>query len=78
VQRASPERGIPIGHVPLEGAGSGNGKNFLDTTAHTPPQSKSPSPMPFYYGLPMGRGREVGREGGVITKSSTGLQQASE
>jgi len=50
----APNKGIPVGHVPLEGAGSGNGENFLDAPTHTPPQSKSPSSIPFHYGLPMG------------------------
>jgi len=63
----APNRGIPVVQAPLEGAGSGNGDNFIDAPAHIPPQNKSPSPIPFHYGLPMGRGRGVGREGRVIT-----------
>jgi len=67
----APNRSIPVAHLPLEETGSGYGQNFLDAPEHTPPQSKSQSPIPFHYGLPMGRGRGVRREGGVITKSST-------
>jgi len=66
----APNKGTPVGYAPLEGAGSGNGENFLDTPVHTPPQSKSPSSVPFHCGLPMSRGRRVGREGGAM-KSST-------
>jgi len=64
----APKRGIPVGNVPLGGTGSSKGKSFLDTPTHTPPQSKSPSPILFHRGWSMGRGRGVGREG---AKSST-------
>jgi len=36
----APKRGIPVGNVPLEETGPGNGENFLDALTHTHPQSK--------------------------------------
>jgi len=57
----APNMGIPVGHAPLGGTGSGNGENFLDAPVNTPPRSKSPSPIPFHCGLLMGRGRGMRR-----------------
>jgi len=69
----APNTGIPVGHVPLGGTGSSKGESFLDTSIHTPPQRKSPSPIPLHHGWSMGRGKEVGREGGA--KSYTTVLQ---
>jgi len=60
--------GIPVGFVPLGGNGPIKGESFLDNPIHTPPQSKSPSPVLFHHGWSMGKGRGVGQEG---QKSST-------
>jgi len=57
----APNKGTPVGHAPLKGAGSNNEENFIDAPVHTPPQSKSPSPVRFHCGLPIGRGRGAGR-----------------
>jgi len=43
----APNKGTPVGHVPLDGAESSNRKSFLDTPIHTLPQSESPSPIPW-------------------------------
>jgi len=71
----APNTGIRVGHAPLRGTGFGNGENFLDAPVNTPPRSKSPSPIPFHWGLLMGRGRRMGREGGP-TRSSTLVSEA--
>jgi len=53
----APNKGTPVGHLPLEATESSKGENFLDTPIHTPLQSKSPSPVPFHHGWAMGRRR---------------------
>jgi len=59
----SPNKGTPVGHIPLEGTGSSKLENFLDTPIHTPPRSKSQSHFPCHRGWAMGRGKGVRREG---------------
>jgi len=59
----APNTGIPVGNAPLGGTGLIKRESFLDTPIHTPPQSKSPSPVPFHRGWSMGGGKGVGREG---------------
>jgi len=53
----APNKGNPVGHVPLEETESCKGENFLDTSIHTPPQCKPPSTFPCHCGCAMGRGR---------------------
>jgi len=56
---SAPNTGIPVCNAPLGGMRPIKGESF-------PPQSKSPSPVPFHRRWSMGRGRGVGREGGEV------------
>jgi len=53
----APNKGNPVGYVPLEETESCKAVNFLDTPIHTPPQSKSPLPFSCHRGWARGRGR---------------------
>jgi len=46
----APNKGNPVGHVPLQETESCKGESFLDTPIHTPPQSKSQPPFPCHSG----------------------------
>jgi len=65
----APNTGMSAGYAPpVETGPKHKWDNFLDAPRLTPPQSKSPSPIPFHCGYAIGRRRGMGREGG---KSST-------
>jgi len=60
-------KGNLVGNVPLGETKSCKWVNFLDTPIHTPPQSKSTSPLLCHRDWVMGRGRGTGREGVKIS-----------
>jgi len=47
---SAPNKGNPVGHVPLEETESCKGVNLIDTLNHTHPRSKSPS----HFSCPVG------------------------
>jgi len=53
----APNKGNSVGNVPPGETESCKGENFLDTPTHTPPQSKSTSPLLCHRDWVKGRGR---------------------